>query len=228
MKILLADDDRNIRNGLATLFKKQGYDCCMAADGREALKLALSFQTDLYVLDIMMPHMHGTQLCMELRAREHYQPILLLTAFDSPEVQILGLNIGADDYLAKPFHPETLLARVNALYRRSQYAENQLKQNNSDFILGEIVIKPGHMEAQYKTEQVSLTARELKFLQLLLSCDGQVLAKDQILNHCWGHDYIPESRGLDQFISTLRNKLEKQLGATRIIQTVHGTGFRQA
>ncbi|MAC48159.1 response regulator transcription factor [Oceanospirillum beijerinckii] len=226
MKILLADDDRNIRNGLTALFKKQGYECCAAADGREALKLAQSFRADLYVLDIMMPHIDGTQLCIKLRAKEYYQPILLLTAFDSPELQIQGLNIGADDYLAKPFHPETLLARVNALYRRSQYAENQLKQCNADFMLGEVSIKPGYMQAHFRNQQISITARELNFLQLLFSSNGQILTKDQILNHCWGHDYIPESRALDQFISTLRNKLEKKLGSARVIQTAHGLGYR--
>ncbi len=230
MRILLADDDRNIRNGLALLFKKHGFECQTAENGKAALDIAQHFQPDLYVLDITMPYIDGVQLCAELRARDLYQPILLLTAYDNAEVQVKGFDLGADDYLAKPFNPETLIARIKALHRRSSYAEKHHKTKiqgpDQDFSLGEIAVKPSHLQACFQHNEVSLTTRELTFLQLLSTSKGQVLDKNQILDCCWGRHYIPESRALDQFISTLRNKLEKKLQAPRIISTVHGVGYR--
>lgn len=223
MKILLADDDKNLREGLAALFSSEGFECLTAANGQEALSLVQKSPPDICIFDLMMPGLTGFEVCQELRAEGRKIPIVMLTARDAEGDHIKGLELGADDYITKPFSPMMLVARVKAIYRRSRYGT---PSDIAPFCLSGITICKEKHTASYRSKTISLTKRELIFLELLGNRPQVVFSKDEILNACWGHDYIPNSRALDQFVSTLRRKLEKELKIGRVVYTVHGLGYR--
>lgn len=222
MRVLIADDDQHLREGLAALLKGQGYDCLTAVDGIEALALCQSNQLDLCILDVMMPRMDGMTLCQMLRKRVPSMPILLLTALDQDVDQVKGLDQGADDYIGKPFNPKTLLARIRALSRR--YANQQLEEPEQ-VQCHKLSIDTGKMIARYEDKEVALTNREQTFLLFLLQNTEQTFSRDQIFDHCWHKDFLPSSRSLDQFVLTVRQKMEKSLGTPRFIKTVYGIGY---
>ncbi|TNE75740.1 MAG: response regulator transcription factor [Gammaproteobacteria bacterium] len=222
MLILVADDDKHLRDGLCNLLSDQGYECCRATDGVEALSLCQSREPDLCILDVMMPRMDGMQLCALLRKRMPTVSILLLTALDKDADQVKGLDLGADDYIAKPFNPQTLLARVRALLRRNV---SQAPAEPEILHCKELSVDTGKLIASYDSNEIALTHREACFLVLMLRHPNQVISRDQIFDHCWHKDYLPSSRSLDQFVLTLRHKLEKILGTPRLIKSVYGRGY---
>lgn len=231
MHILIADDDAHLRQGLLILLERAGYRCTSVADGAAALAAIPALQPDLCLLDVMMPPLSGFELCAHMRQRGHYQPIILLTAFDEDLDRVDGFRQGADDYLTKPFRSAELLARIDALLRRQQYLHQQLQQRqhpsaNAEFRLGTIQVDVARMHICHGNTCVAISARELKFLQLLHQSQGEVLSKNTLLDHCWGRCYLPSSRVLDQFIAVLRKKIEKELQGPRIIDTVYGSGYR--
>ncbi len=223
MRILVADDDKHLREGLATLLKNDGYECLTAVDGVDALTIYHSKKPDLCILDIMMPRMDGMQLCHLLRVKAPNMPILLLTALDKEIDQVKGLDLGADDYISKPFNSQTLLARVRALLRRNM----RLKIREPELLsYNKLLINTGKMIASFEGNEVSLTQREQTFLLYMLKNTQQTLSRNQIFDHCWNTEYSPNSRTLDQFVSTVRQKMEKTLGTPRFITTVYGIGYK--
>ena len=223
MRILVVDDDRHLREGLALLLEEEGHTCEVAEDGVDAWTRYQHDIPDLCILDVMMPRMSGLQLCHLLRQRAPQLPILLLTALDQDTDQVKGLDLGADDYITKPFNPQTLLARVRALQRRTVNSQDQEPQ---PLQCHQLTIDKGRMTASYQDKSMALTVREQSFLALMIRHKDLALSRDQIFDYCWGRDFIPNSRSLDQFVSTMRQKLEKQLGTPRFITTVHGMGYR--
>lgn len=222
MKILVVEDDKHLREGLVTLLTAEGYDCIDAADGVAALSIHESFSPDLCVFDIMMPRMDGIALCKIVRKRTPKVSILFLTALDQDVDQIKGLNVGADDYIAKPFNPDTLLARVRALLRRSTM-QNQITSKQMKYRA--FVLNQSELSAYYHNKSVELSQRESDFLTFLLEHPNIALDRNQIFDQCWHRDFIPNSRSLDQFVLVLRQKLEQQLGTPRFIKTVYGQGY---
>ncbi|MEM0912563.1 MAG: response regulator transcription factor [Pseudomonadota bacterium] len=223
MKILIADDDRHLREGLEALLSGEGYECRTASDGVEALLEQKRFQPDLCILDIKMPRMNGLSVCKTLRKRSPFVQILMLTALDSEPDQIRGLDLGADDYIGKPFNPDTFLARVRVISRR--YERNKSPEDTV-ISFDEFSLNTKTLCLGYQSETLAVTKRECEFLKFIFARPGEAISRDQIFDVCWHQEFVPNSRSLDQFVSTLRQKMSNQLGSPDIIKSVYGIGYK--
>lgn len=227
-KILIAEDDANIRLGLVATLESDGYGVTAASDGAQALKVFPQEKFDLVVLDVMMPKASGYDVCRELRAKGARVPVLFLTAKGEEVDKVVGLKLGADDYVTKPFGVHELLARVEALLRRGRAAGAvAAAELPATFQLGAAEIDRRRFEARLKGATQPLTARELKLAEVFAAHPGEVLTRDALLNAVWGVDYLGTTRTLDQHVAQLR----KKIGATGgregdAIATVHGVGYR--
>jgi len=231
-RILLAEDDANIRLGLVATLESEGYAVTPAGDGAQALRLFPQEKFDLVILDVMMPRKSGYDVCRELRARGTTVPILFLTAKGEEIDKVVGLKLGADDYVTKPFGLHELLARVEALLRRAR-TESEPAGAGTEL---PAVLRFGAAEIDRRkfTATVAgraptpLTARELKLLEVFAAHPGEVLTRDALLNAVWGVGYFGTTRTLDQHVAQLRKKVESDPEAPVAIITVHGLGYRHA
>lgn len=229
--LLIAEDDANIRQGLIATLESDGYRVTAAADGAQALRLFAQEKFALVILDVMMPRKSGYDVCRELRAQGHRVPILLLTAKGEEVDKVVGLKLGADDYVLKPFGVHELLARVEALLRRARIGTEPLPGASglpAVFQFGDVEIDRSRFEVRRGTERTALTARELKLAEVFAARPGEVLSRDALLNAVWGVDYFGTTRTLDQHVAQLRKKVERQPDEPRTILTVHGVGYRYA
>lgn len=218
-RILVIDDDKRITALLRRSLVFEGYDVQSAGGGEEGLKIAASWRPDLVVLDVLMPGLDGWEVCRRLRAGSDL-PVLMLTAKDEVADRVKGLDLGADDYLVKPFALEELLARVRALLRRKKPGETVLQAlSHADLILDH-----ASREVRRGGRPVQLTAKEFDLLALFMEHPGQVLTRDLIMERVWGFDFSGESNVLEVYIGMLRQKLEED-GEKRLIQTVRGIGY---
>ena len=221
MTILLAEDDAVTREALIELLSGEGHHVVAAKDGREALAHWSSHRPGLILLDIMMPHASGYEVCRTIRRDDRHTPVLFLSAKSEEVDVVLGLELGADDFLRKPFGKHEFLARVRALLRRHE------APGQSDlFLLGPWEIHPKRLLARRDGIEIELTVREVKMLSLLTRRRGEVLTRDELLNECWGLEYYPESRTLDQHVLNLRKKIEADPSRPALIETVRGAGYR--
>lgn len=228
-KILIAEDDANIRQGLLATLETEGYAVTAAVDGAQALKLFAQGKYELLVLDVMMPKASGYDVCRELRAQGSRVPVLLLTAKSEEIDKVVGLKLGADDYVTKPFGIHELLARVEALLRRSRVAAKSDGDHlPPTFPLGRALIDRRKFTATVNGAEVTLTARELKLAEVFATHPGEVLTREVLLNAVWGVDYFGTTRTLDQHVAQLRKKLEPSATDGGAILTVHGVGYRYA
>jgi len=229
-KILISEDDANIRLGLIATFESEGYAVTATTDGAQALRVFAQEKYDLVILDVMMPKKSGYDVCRELRARDEQVPVLFLTAKGEEIDKVVGLKLGADDYMAKPFGVHELLARVEALLRRARRSGKESDEVKVDlpsvFRFGGAEIDRKKFTATNKTGIVALTARELKLIEVFASRPGDVLTRDALLNAVWGVDYFGTTRTLDQHVAQLRKKVESAVEAPTAIVTVHGVGYR--
>ncbi len=231
-KILIAEDDANIRLGLTATLESEGYAVTAAVDGAQALKLFAQEKYHLVILDVMMPKKSGYDVCRELRARDERVPVLFLTAKGEEIDKVVGLKLGADDYMAKPFGVHELLARVEALLRRSRLAEvgsadASVKADLPPvFSFGGAEIDRRKFTATVKGATLALTAREAKLIEVFAAHPGEVLTRDALLNAVWGVDYFGTTRTLDQHVAQLRKKVEASVDSPTAIVTVHGVGYR--
>lgn len=230
MKILIAEDDLNIRLGLRDLLEAEGYDCLEAADGEQAWALyqeqvAAQPGPALVLLDIMMPKLDGYALCRRIRQQDQQVPVIFITAKSEEIDQVLGLELGADDYIKKPFGSREVVARIHAVTRRC-LAQTATKSTQSDFQMGDLRVFPDQLRAERAGHKIDLSLRDLSILQLLHRNPGRVLSRDELFDECWGRQYLPSSRTLDQHISKLRKAVELDPQSPQIIQTVHGMGYR--
>jgi len=221
MTLLLVEDESRVADFLERGLRAEGYQVTVAREGREGLSLARSYSFDLILLDLMLPDMSGLAVCQELRATGVRTPILILTALDTAENKIKGLRLGADDYLTKPFDVEELLARIEALIRRSQ----GFPQQTSQLVAGDLVFDRDSMTVQKGGQDIVLTAKELAVLELLMSMPGKVLSRERILNTVWGYAEDPLTNVVDVYISRLRGKIDPKGGPT-LIKTLRGIGYR--
>jgi len=227
MKILIAEDDVYTRSGLAEVFRTEGFEVVEAKDGSEALELYKSEGPDFVCLDIMMPGMNGYEVCREIRKKNEEVPVLFLSAKAEEIDKVVGLELGADDYIVKPFGIREVLARVNALRRRcALHGAAQQEEVQEDFCIGDLTIMPDELRARRGDTVIELSTRELKLLSLFASHQGKVLSRDELFDAGWGMDYLPNSRSLDQAISQLRKKIELDPKRPEIIVTVHTAGYR--
>ena len=232
-RILIAEDDAAIRLGLIDLLESEGYAVVPASDGVQAIKLVAQERYDLLVLDVMMPGRSGYDVCRELRRRDQRTPVLFLTAKGEEIDKVVGLELGADDYVTKPFGVRELLARVAALLRRAKRPADGADAAALGALPDELVF--GDARVQRKTftvlrdgAETPLTPREMKLLEVFAAHPGEVLNRDQLLNAAWGVDYLGTTRTLDQHIAQLRKKIEVVPDEPRVLLTVHGVGYRFA
>jgi len=218
--ILIVDDDRKITDMLRRTLAYEGYHVVTAADGREALALAQTQRPDLVVLDWLMPRLDGIEVAKRMRAAED-TPILMLTARDAVEDRVAGLDSGADDYLVKPFTPAELLARIRALLRRTESANNRKVK---PLAYADLHLDPATRETRRGDRRFDLTRREFDLLQLLLLHPRQVLPRERLLQQVWGYDFGGNSNVLEVYIGYLRAKTEEG-GEPRLIHTVRGVGY---
>jgi len=220
-RVLIADDDRAIRDALTRALALEGYDVVQAGDGNVALSLIESAQPDVAVLDVMMPNIDGLTVCRVLRAERNRLPVLMLTARTETPDRVAGLDAGADDYLAKPFDLDELLARLRALLRRTRSDDG----STADAVqLLDVRLDPTSRRVWRGEREIELSKTEFDLLELLLRNQGIVLDHSTIYDRIWGYDFGPDSKNLAVYISYLRRKLELP-GEAKVIHTVRGVGY---
>ncbi|MAT95565.1 MAG: DNA-binding response regulator [Anaerolineaceae bacterium] len=223
-RLLLIDDDPMITEPLVRQLGLAGYDLLVAHDGRSGLDLAQSQQPDLVVLDVMMPEMDGWEVCRKLR-QSSVVPILMLTALGDEVDRILGLELGADDYLTKPFSVRELKARIKALLRRVELDQQAIPTRN-ELSVGNIRVELDSRQVFKNGEPLQLRYKEFELLSLLLSRAGDVVTRAELFDKIWGTDWLGDTRTLDVHIRWLREKVEADPSQPRCIQTVRGVGYR--
>jgi two-component system response regulator VicR len=222
-RILIVEDEQNIADIIKFNLEKEGYQVSWVDNGDDAIRVALSDPPDLILLDLMLPGADGIEVCR--RVRQHHQlPIIILSAKDSEVDKVLGLEIGADDYVTKPFSNRELLARIKANLRRSQTNDPQKKENNS-LVVGEVSIDPHTFIVQKRNKTVDLTHREFELLLYLTKHVNQVLTREHLLQSVWGYDYFGDVRTVDVTIRRLREKIEDDPSAPKYIITRRGIGY---
>jgi len=221
-RILIIEDEKPMRTALQDALEAEGYRTLTAADGEDGLQRALEEKPDLLLLDIMLPKLDGLAVCAELRRRSNPVPVLMLTAKGQVEDRVEGLDVGADDYLVKPFSTRELLARVRALLRRFQ---RQVK-GTMKLRLGEVEIDLARQTAMRGSRAIRLTAKEFAMLRLMAEMPGEPVTRERFLDAVWGYAAFPTTRTVDNHIASLRGKLEPSPESPRWIKTVHGVGYR--
>ena len=216
------EEQKPMRTALADVLEGEGYRALAAADGEIGLRKAVDEKPDLILLDVMMPKLDGFAVCAELRRLGSTVPVLMLTAKGQIEDRVNGLDVGADDYLVKPFSTEELLARVRALLRRSRKGG----KSPTRIKLGDVDIDLARQTALRGRKQIHLTAKELSMLRLLAEATGEPVSRERFLDVVWGYSSFPTTRTVDNHIASLRSKVEKNPDAPRWIKTVHGVGYK--
>ena len=225
IKILIVEDDPHILLGLEELLKSEGYETAACNRGDEAVAAVARFQPTLLVLDVMLPGASGYDICKQLRAKKVSTPILMLTAKGQEIDKVIGLDLGADDYVTKPFGVRELLARIQALLRRTVPATDKI-ESEAVFQIGTATINPKTFQVKRGKVTEELTAKELKLLQVFHAHAGEVLSRDKLLNEVWGYNYYGTTRTLDQVIVQLRKKLGDH--EPKHLLTIHGVGYKLA
>jgi two-component system alkaline phosphatase synthesis response regulator PhoP len=224
MRSLLVEDEQGLILTLTDRLRSEGFDVDVAADGKTGLEKALIGNYDIIILDVMLPKKNGYDVCRDLRQKGIATPVLMLTAKGETIDKVLGLKLGADDYLTKPFEVLELLARIEALLRRAPAQRNGRSHDEVRF--GEITIDFKRAEVMRGSESIDLSAMEFKLLQHLIENRGVVHSRDQLLDAVWGYDAMPSTRTVDVHIAWLRQKLESNPKHPHFIQTVHGMGYK--
>jgi two-component system OmpR family response regulator len=224
-KILVVEDDRNLLDTLKYNFRKEGYGVATAADGAEALDVARREKPDVIILDIMLPKLSGFEVCRILR-KEMATPILMLTAKDEEIDKVVGLEIGADDYMTKPFSMRELLARVGAMLRRSKMTDMQPAPEQPALQIGDIKVDIARHKACKGTTMLDLTPKEFDLLAFLATNEGMVFSRDRLLEKVWGYDFAGDTRTVDVHIRWLRQKIESDPNNPKYLVTVRGAGYR--
>jgi DNA-binding response OmpR family regulator len=226
VKILVAEDDPITLDSLKSCLEQEGFQVLAAADGRAALDHWEKHKPDVLCLDIMMPKVDGYEVCRQVRATDTRVPILFFSAKSEEVDVVVGLELGADDFVRKPFGTHEFLARVRAALRRSRSSKNGNQNGKPRFTMGDLEIFPRELRAERAGVSIDLSPREVKILELLFRHQGEAVTRDELLNECWSIDYFPESRTLDQHIAKLRKRIESDPADPRIVETVRGVGYR--
>ncbi len=222
-KILIVEDEPNMRLGLKDNLEFEGYEVEQADEGEKALKMIREKQYNLILLDVMLPKISGFDICKTLRKEGVQTPVILLTAKGEEIDKVLGLELGADDYVTKPFSIRELLARIKAVLRRG---ETSLQSESSDTNIGKLVVNFTGYEAYDDGVPVQMSHKEFEILHFLWKKRNSIVSRDELLNNIWGYEETPTTRTVDNFIVKLRSRIEKDPNHPKIIITVHGTGYK--
>lgn len=226
-RILVIEDDAHIRLGLEEVLRGEGFEVASCSRGDEAIGSIEKERPHLIVLDVMLPGASGFDICKQLRARKNSTPVLMLTAKGQEIDKVIGLDLGADDYVTKPFGVRELLARIHALLRRMNGNNGKAENDSTEpFNIGAAVINPTTFQVTRGKQSEDLTAKELKLLQLFFAHPGEVFSRDKLLNEVWGYNYYGTTRTLDQVVVQLRKKLGDNGGEPKHLLTVHGVGYK--
>lgn len=222
-KVLIVDDEEHIRELIKFNLKKEGYDIEVAVNGREAIEIIKKIKFDLILLDLMLPEIDGLEVCKEIRKNENTSdiPVMMITAKGEEFDKVLGLELGADDYITKPFSIRELIARVKALLRRSN-----VKKEENIIKFGDVLVNFNTREVTRENENVELTLKEFELLKLLIKNKGNILTRELLLDKIWGYEYIGETRTVDVHIRHLRKKIESDDKNPKYIQTIRGVGYK--
>lgn len=219
--VLICDDHSIVHESLSVYLEAEGFSYSSAFDGEKALELAQNESPDIIILDLMMPKMSGMEVCKEIRKTSRV-PIIMLTAKGEEIDRILGLELGSDDYIVKPFSPREVIARVKAVLRRS----GEVKEESSPVLRFDgLEININHYDVKYKNQTLPCTPKEVEILYLLASHPGQVFDREQILSKVWGYDYFGDTRAVDTQIKRIRQKLPQQ-DVSWAIKTIYGVGYK--
>lgn len=221
-KILVVEDEPNMVVGLRDNFEFEGYEVLTARDGVEGLQLALSESPDLVVLDVMMPRMSGLEVCKQLRAQRASIPIIMLTARGQEVDKVVGLELGADDYVTKPFSIRELLARVKAVLRRTSVVPKDRDQHS----FGDVEVDLRRCSVVRSGQALDVSSKEFELLKYFICHAGETLSRHQLLEDVWGYEHYPTTRTVDTHLVRLRQKLEPNPEQPQYFLTVHGTGYR--
>ena len=225
MKVLVAEDDMYTRDGLVSILENEGYEAISAGDGDEALSLFREQGPDIVCLDVMMPGRNGYDVCREIRRTHADVPVIFISAKSEEIDKVLGLELGADDFIVKPFGVKEVVARLRAVSRR--YRASHPGQDEIDtFRMQDLAVVPSELRAYRDETAIDLSLRDIKLLALLYRNSGKVLDRNTLFDAGWGIAHLPNSRTLDQHISQLRKKVEIDAKHPRIILTVHSAGYR--
>jgi DNA-binding response OmpR family regulator len=224
--ILVVEDDTAILAGLADLLEGEGFLVYKATNGNKALRLYETHKPDLILLDIMLPEKSGYDVCKDIRRSDQTTPIVMLTAKGEEVDKVVGLEIGADDYIVKPFGVSELLARVRAALRRARPGQRTSKTGSRPIAFGNVRIDPTTLMGHKGKREFALSTREVRLMELLVEHEGEALDRFRILDEIWGVKYEGTTRTLDQHIAKLRQKIEDKPSDPRHILTVHGVGYR--
>ncbi len=223
-KILICEDEPSMRMGLKDNLEFENYEVDTAEDGETGLNKILDNQYDLIILDVMMPKMSGFDVCKSARKKGITTPIILLTAKGEEIDKVLGLELGADDYVTKPFSLRELLARIKAILRRGELTAKTVE--DKDIQIGNLLVNFGTYQAKVKNKEVQMSHKEFKILNYLWKKKNAAVSRDELLTEVWGFGETPTTRTVDNFILKLRQKIEKDLNHPQFILTVHGVGYK--
>jgi two-component system alkaline phosphatase synthesis response regulator PhoP len=221
-KILIVEDEPNMVSGLRDNFEFEGYQVITAEDGVAGLTRALDESPDLVILDVMMPRMSGLDVCKQLKAKRPSIPVIMLTARGQEVDKVVGLELGADDYVTKPFSIRELLARVKAVLRRAK----TVPKEQDRYSFGDVEVNLRSCQVEKKGKLLDFSSKEFELLKYFLCHSGETLSRDRLLEEVWGYDRFPTTRTVDAHIVRLRQKLEPKPDEPRFILTVHGTGYK--
>ena len=224
--ILIIEDDPASLRGLSANLQYEGFEVIAAKDGESGYELQRARNPDLILLDLMLPRMSGYEFCKKLRAEGVATPLLMLTARSEEMDRVLGFELGADDYVTKPFSVRELMARVRALLRRSQQHAPTAKAPPDELRFGDIEINFRRYEARRDGQNIEMTRKEFALLRSMAARPGEVLTRDELLNEVWGLESYPTSRTIDNHVAGLRAKLERDPSQPRYIRTIHGIGYK--
>ncbi len=224
-RILLVEDEESYREPLAYLLGREGYDVSTAATGPQALERFDESGADLVLLDLMLPGLPGTEVCRRLRATSQV-PIIMLTAKDGEIDKVVGLELGADDYVTKPYSSRELLARIRAVLRRGESARAGDELDDDTLALGPVEMDVDRHVVRVRGAVVAFPLKEFELLELLMRNAGRVLTRGQLIDRIWGSDYVGDTKTLDVHVKRIRSKIEDDPAAPRLLTTVRGLGYK--
>ncbi len=224
MKVLVVEDDRLTREGLAEMLTGEGYEVSLANDGEAALDQFEMNEPDFICLDVMMPHLSGYEVCRRIRQQNSGIPIIFISAKSEEIDKVVGLELGADDFIVKPFGVKEVMARIRAVTRRCLANANQ--DQNATLLMGDLEVRPAELRAVRGDQRIDLSLRDIQLLKLFYERRGEAVDRRVIFETCWGLKHLQNSRTLDQHISQLRKRIEVDPKQPQIIKTVHGVGYR--